>query len=569
MTTHRQSWMRNLLVGKEHIPSRREFKYALLRGQFGFIIIFIAIFYIILDSINGIVVFLPWYILMAGIAFIGILFNRRRKYNLSSSIIMVMINLMVFLFADVDHPHGGVFFFFLPCAIAALILFHDYHRYLGFAFASFSVLLGYLAYTTSLDLMPPPVYKEGIIQINFLSNFTLGMFTCIFIVQFLINRNEETESSLSESEQGLLKTSDELRKSEERYALALKGTKAGIYEWNVETGKVYLSDYWKTLLGYEPQEMQTMSLDLFLTMIHPADAQRTAQAIQDHLLKHLPYQTELRLRMKNGEYKWFQDSGISKIDEQGKVQMVIGSIIDIDDRKRAAEEVFQKNIQLAKTNEELDRFVYSASHDMRAPLSSLLGLINISEKTMNVEEVHSYMVMMKERIKTMEGFIREITDYSRNARLELEEEEILLHPLVAEIVKNLAYIVKKPVRTEIRMDKGQTIKSDRNRLKVIMNNLISNAYKYHRLEQEDPSIIVCAGRENGSVHISIQDNGQGIPTEHHDKIFDMFYRASENSEGSGLGLYIVRETLQKLGGAIRVESIPGKGSTFILSFRDR
>lgn len=562
MNSRGNTWVRNFLVGREYIPSKREFKYAHLRGQFALIIIAIDLFYIILDSINGVTVFIPWYTVMALVAFVAILANRSRKYSMSTAIILVLINVMVFLFADVDHPHGGVFFYFIPCALAALILFHDYNRILGFVFATISTGLGFLAYTTKWDLLPPPVYSPGMIEINFLTNFTMGMFTSIFIVQFLINRNVETENALSESEQDLRQASDELRRNEELYAMALQGTKAGVYEWNVEKNTVHVNDYWKMLLGYGKDEPVAVTLDLFLSLIHPEDLQRKSKEIHEFMISRIPYQNEVRLRLKDGTYRWFQDSGTAKVDEQGKLITVIGSIVDIHERKKSGEEVLRKNAQLAKINEELDRFVYSASHDMRAPLSSLLGLIYLSERSTDVKEIQTYMQMMKERINTMEGFIREITDYSRNARVELTIEEIALASLVGELAQNLAHSVGKPVRVENKIDGSLVLRTDRSRLKVIINNLISNAYKYHNLEQNDPRIIISCELNNGHANISIEDNGQGISPEHHERIFDMFFRASENSEGSGLGLYIVKETLQKLGGAIRVESSPGKGSTF-------
>jgi signal transduction histidine kinase len=281
------------------------------------------------------------------------------------------------------------------------------------------------------------------------------------------------------------------------------------------------------------------------------------------------YQSELRLKTKSGEYKWFLDSGVLKRNATGAVEMVVGSIIDIDERKKAEEEIRKKNVQLAKTNEELDRFVYSASHDMRAPLSSLLGLIHLSEKTNQPEELHLYLTMMKERIKTMEGFIREVTDYSRNTRLDITPSEIVVKPLVREIANALAYSVEnKKVRLLWNISDDLTTTTDASRLKVVLNNLISNAYKYHDKKKDDRYIRITGGRANGKTHIHIEDNGIGIASEHQHRIFEMFYRASEASEGSGLGLYIVKETLQKLGGEINVQSAAGEGTTFSFSIPD-
>jgi signal transduction histidine kinase len=431
------SVFRTLLIGKDYIPSRREYKYALLRGQFAIIIFVAAVLYSILDTINKVEVFIPWYGLMIVISVLVIVLNRVKQYAAATIFLLTLVNSLIFLFADVDHPNGGVYFFFMTCSITGMILMGYYSLYAGFFFALLPIVLGYIAFVVDLKLLPAPVYEPGMVEINFFVNFIIGTVANFFVIYFLMARNRESEKFLREN--------------------------------------------------------------------------------QEHSTK-------------------------------------------------IAEEITQKNTQLAKTNEELDRFVYSASHDMRAPLSSLLGLINLCEKTADPNEVRMYLELMKGRIKTMEGFIREVTDYSRNTRLEIVADEVALESVIMETTRNLSYIeVSKRVRVEIQPSCKLNLCTDAGRLKVIFNNLISNAYRYHRFDQDDPYIIFSAKKENGMVTIHVEDNGTGILPEHHQKIFDMFFRASLTSEGSGLGLYIVKETLQKLGGSIWVESDFGKRTRFSFS----
>ncbi len=560
------SLFRNFLVGKATITSRKEFKYAMLRGQFACIICGVALFYTLLDSLNGVAVFIPWYALLAFFSLVTLFLNRKKYYTAATILQLLLINCLVFLFADVDHPNGSVFLFFMTCASTGLILFNYYQRTFSILFALLPISLGLLAYNYDLKIIPPPLYEENMIRINFIANFTIGIISNVFVVYFLINRNYETEKTLRESEKHLIKISADLKISEERFAMALTGTRAGIYEWKVKNNAIYVSPYWKKLLGYEEKELEDLTFELYLSFIHPEDISSAKQTIESHLRNHLPYQNELRVRTKSGTFKWFLDSGISKLDEEGNTSIVIGSIIDIDERKKAEEELALKNDQLAKTNEELDRFVYSASHDMRAPLSSLLGLIHLSEKTDRPEEVIIYLQMMKDRIKTMEGFIKEVTDYSRNTRLDLAPTQICLYDFVKEVVQNLAYaIVNKKVRIGIDIDTTLMVITDASRLKVVFNNLLSNAYKYHNFEQSDPYIVVSAIKRGEIILITVKDNGQGIAAEHHTRIFEMFYRASEKSEGSGLGLYIVKETLDKLRGNISVRSTEENGAEFTVT----
>lgn len=560
------SLFRNLLVGEESIPSRKEFKYAMLRGQFACIIMIVAAFYAILDSTNNVWIFLPWYALLGGVALVTLVLNRKKYYTVATIIQLILINGLIYLFADVDHPYGGVFFYFITCSIVGLILINYYHNSYGLLFAFIPIVLAYLAYTTDLKLIPSPIYEDHLIRINFLANLTIGMASCVFVVYFLIKRNAETEKSLRDSERNLIKISSDLKISEQRFAMALEGTGAGIYEWRVKQNSIYVSPSWKSLLGYRDDELNDLTVSDFVSSIHADDVSRASQAIQDHLDTQLPYQYELRIKTKDGTYKWFQDSGISRYDDDGKASFIIGSIIDIDERKKAEEQLALKNAQLAKTNEELDRFVYSASHDMRAPLSSLLGLIFISEMATNPEDLKDCFNRMKSRVKVMEGFIKEVTDYSRNSRFEIAWQPIEFYALVKEIADSLHYsfpLEKVDVKIEIATD--FSINSDPHRLRIIMNNLLANAFKYSDPRKPEQEIKITAYTTDTHWIFTVKDNGVGIPQEHLPRIFEMFFRASESSEGSGLGLYIVKETLDKLHGKISVDSKSREGTTFTIT----
>lgn len=230
------------------------------------------------------------------------------------------------------------------------------------------------------------------------------------------------------------------------------------------------------------------------------------------------------------------------------------------------EVMLAQNEMLEKANQELDRFVYSASHDLRAPLSSLTGLINLSGMTTDIHTIREYHMHMQNRILVMDKFIKEIIDYSRNARVEVLEEKINLRSLIDEVAESLKFVKdSSEILLQNDIDESMELQSDAYRLKVIFSNLISNAVKYHDLRKPDPHIAIVCNKTRDSYVVKIEDNGMGIPAEHVPKIFDMFYRAHENSEGSGLGLYIVKETLSKIGGQISVDSAYGKGSSFSIT----
>jgi signal transduction histidine kinase len=226
-------------------------------------------------------------------------------------------------------------------------------------------------------------------------------------------------------------------------------------------------------------------------------------------------------------------------------------------------ELVNSNRMLKKLNEELDRFVYSTSHDLRAPLSSVAGLINLAKDNENPQEVKKYLGMMENRVNTLNKFIKDITDYSRNNRLEIAREEIRVHDIANEIWEALKYTPEAQLITfKNEIPEDLVIQSDSRRIHVILSNLISNAIRYHDLRKEEPYIRLQHHAVNTSHSFSVEDNGQGIAPEIQKRVFDMFYRGNESSQGSGLGLYIVKETISKLTGSIHLNSSPRKGSTF-------
>lgn len=228
----------------------------------------------------------------------------------------------------------------------------------------------------------------------------------------------------------------------------------------------------------------------------------------------------------------------------------------------AALKLIENTDLLMKTNAELDRFVYSTSHDLRAPLTSVMGLINITERSNCPEEVSKYLGMMRDRVHSLDRFIKDITDYARNNRLEIKKEKVQVASLAREVWENLKFAPEaEKINFEVNVPDSLTIESDKNRLQVVIGNLVSNAVRYHDIHKQDQFIRLQHHVSDKVLSLKIQDNGQGIPKEFQSKVFDMFYRANEKSKGSGLGLYIVKEALMKMSGSIQLDSTPGEGTT--------
>jgi PAS domain S-box-containing protein len=251
--------------------------------------------------------------------------------------------------------------------------------------------------------------------------------------------------------------------------------------------------------------------------------------------------------------------------EKNGVRFILSSVEDITESKKAQASMLLKNEELQKTNHELDKFVYSVSHDLRAPLTSMLGVINLAKDDTGDATMLEHLNMLEGGIKKLDGFILDILDYSRNSRSALRKDDVYFEELVDDITHNLKFMSTSsthPVKIETAIEGRDVFISDKSRISIILNNLVSNALRYHNPATREPYVRVKVCYDDQAAVIIVEDNGIGIPKDLQHRVFEMFYRVSDNSVGSGLGLYIVRETVEKLNGLITLESEPGKGSTF-------
>jgi len=225
----------------------------------------------------------------------------------------------------------------------------------------------------------------------------------------------------------------------------------------------------------------------------------------------------------------------------------------------------KKKEDLEKINGELDRFVYSASHDLRAPLLSIQGLVSVALAEATNPNDKRYYTLIGDRVSKLDEFIKEIIEYSRNARTEIKYEEINLKELINEVIAGLQYLDGTDQIEVYVSTPEQEVILDKNRTKIILANVIANAIKYHNLRQEHPWVEVKVVLDDTNCQLIVADNGSGILKDKQERVFDMFYRATDRSGGSGLGLFIVKETIDKLRGKIALKSEYGKGSEFIIT----
>lgn len=233
--------------------------------------------------------------------------------------------------------------------------------------------------------------------------------------------------------------------------------------------------------------------------------------------------------------------------------------------KKSTEQLQLANDELTLRNTELDRFVYSASHDLSAPLKSVRGLINVTRLEKPSPTTEQYLTMMEQTIMKLEHFISEVVSHSRNARMEVKNQTINFEETVKAVLEDHRFHPDYKLFQFVITDHStKPFITDVMRLKIVLSNLISNAIKFHRAKEVMPQVEIKLEEESAGWKVSVSDNGRGIANEHLQHIFTMFYRAHDHATGSGLGLYIMKEAIEKMGGRVQVESLVGKGTTFLV-----
>ena len=223
-------------------------------------------------------------------------------------------------------------------------------------------------------------------------------------------------------------------------------------------------------------------------------------------------------------------------------------------------------MELQKVNFELDSFIYHASHDLRSPLRSIIGLIEVYRLEENEKVKKECIEKIEGSVKRLDHLVMELLSISRNDRINDPHVEVNFMVEINNSVSSY-YNASNNQGLEILTKVKQPVKfgSDLTRVRIILNNLISNAIKYRSPEKERNYILVDVEANEKFARLKVEDNGEGIESSKVPHIFDMFYRATERSEGSGLGLYIVKRVAQKLNAKIEVYSEELEGTTFVIT----
>lgn len=383
----------------------------------------------------------------------------------------------------------------------------------------------------------------------------------------LIRLNNELEKRVAERTQALAE-------SEERFRLVSMATNDVVWDWNLVSNEIWWGESLQNILGYETADMEK-GVQGWFDIVHPDDRAQMVKGI-NNAVNHGKGQWsgEYRIARKDGTYAYVANRAYILHNEYSMPYRVLGSFIDLSDLKATQESLQSTNEHLLKVNADLDTFVYTASHDLKAPVANIEGLLLLLEEQIESsaplpgEPTKPLFEMTKNSIRRFKDVIKDLTDIAKVQRdIDGEAELVELQEVFKNVEANTQDLITQ-AQAQLRIDfnAGSHVNFSRKNLYSILYNLVTNAIKY-RSPDRKPQVRIKAQEVDGHILLSVEDNGLGVSEENVAKMFTLFKRFHSHVDGTGMGLYIVKRMMDNAGGKIEVESTEGKGTTFRLYFR--
>jgi PAS domain S-box-containing protein len=356
---------------------------------------------------------------------------------------------------------------------------------------------------------------------------------------------------------------NQLRIHEEKYRNIIENMNIGLVEVDLDNVIIYANQTFCVMSAYTQDELNERSLTDIIPLINHDNKILKRSNKRDNFYGSY----EIEIQNKKGEKRWWFISGAPNYNDKGKLIGSIGVHLDITNQKRIEENLNAANTDLKKINSELDTFVYRVSHDLRTPLVSIISLTELVKSNgiaLLGDQNMELMNLISKSANRLDNSIKEILYYSKNARLDLDITEVNIQELVFSVYNDIKY-VNADIDFINDFNGIDIIYTDRLRLETILKNLLGNAIKYHDPLKTGKYISFFMSKTDKYYHIEVKDNGIGMSEESLSKVFEMFYRGTASSEGTGLGMFIVKEIVSKLQGEISVESEINVGSIFKLT----
>ncbi len=359
---------------------------------------------------------------------------------------------------------------------------------------------------------------------------------------------------------------DDLRVSEERYALAARGANDGLWDWDLGTNRIYFSPRWKDMLGL-PEAESCTAPDTWFRAVHPDDTEILRQQLDDHLAGQTAhFSAEYRMRHQDGRWRWMSARGLGVIDEQGIPCRIAGSQRDITAQKETEQCLRRAKTELEEAVAAKSRFLAAASHDLRQPLQAMFCFAAVLEGQV-VPAGQATVRDLGISLTSLKSLLDALLDVSRLDAGVVSPQQSCF-PVNA-VLRQMAVEMGAPAEAKgltLRIvESAACIRTDPVLLARILRNLIENAIRY----TERGGILVGCRRRNGALMIAVHDTGPGIPQDAQARIFEEFFQIGnaerDRMKGLGLGLAIVSRLSRLLDHPITLHSGPGRGSSFAVT----
>jgi PAS domain S-box-containing protein len=401
-----------------------------------------------------------------------------------------------------------------------------------------------------------------------------------YVALSLENRMQKLllEKARDELEDRVKKRTEELKQMNERFSLAARAARLGVWDWDIQKNELVWDDRMYELYGVKREDFAG-AYEAWLKGVHPDDRASSDEISKQAQRGEREYDTEFRVVWPNGSIHYLKAYGQFVRDAAGQPLRMTGVNYDITVSKQAEEEirrlnqnleqrVVERTAQLEAANKELEAFAYSVSHDLRAPLRHIDGFLELLKQRMTGaldERSQHYMVTISDSARRMGQLIDDLLAFSRMGRNEMVKMPVDLGALVQDIIRELAPETQGRA-IHWRIAPLPTVSGDRAMLRLVLVNLLSNALKFTRGRPQVDIEIGCQAGEKETI-VFIRDNGVGFDMAYADKLFGVFQRLHrvEEFEGTGIGLANVRRIIQRHGGRTWAEGEVNRGATFYFS----